>query len=84
MSDLFSLEDIKSRLDQLDQAEKDLETEKKEMRDSLKKATRNDKEKTMERLNILDNNILAIRNERSKLLDLTKEQVKQGGFLVYV
>ena len=27
MSDLFSLEDIKSRLDQLDQEKKDLETE---------------------------------------------------------
>ena len=82
MSDLFSLEDIKSRLDPLDQEKKDLETEKKEMRDSLQKATTSENEKIiMERLNILNNRILAIENECSKVLDL---QVKQGRFLVYV
>ena len=45
MSDLLSLEGINSRLDELHQTEKDLETEKKEMRDGLNKATRSEKEK---------------------------------------
>ena len=71
MSGLFSSEDIKSRLDQLDQEKKDLETEKKKIEtkiemsetekkkvtDSLQKATTSEKEKIMERLNILDNRI---------------------------
>ena len=34
----------------------------------------------MERLNILDTRFLGIQNERSKLLDLMKEQVKKGRF----
>ena len=57
------------------------------MRDSLKKATTSEKEKIIEGINILnnrisgiDNRILAIQNERSKLLDLVKEQ---GRFLIY-